>query len=84
MKVKKLDIPDVLLIEPEIFEDSRGFFLESFNLIKFQKEITVLPRKMYNPKNLMLFYTGITRKSENILSKMKLSKKILNMNKNQF
>jgi dTDP-4-dehydrorhamnose 3,5-epimerase len=36
MKVKKLNIPDVLLIEPEIFEDSRGFFLESFNLIKFQ------------------------------------------------
>lgn len=30
MKFTPLSIPDVLLIEPRVFGDSRGFFLESF------------------------------------------------------
>jgi dTDP-4-dehydrorhamnose 3,5-epimerase len=30
MKVTPLSIPDVLLIEPHVFQDSRGFFFESF------------------------------------------------------
>ena len=35
MKVKLLKIPDVKLIEPEVYEDERGFFYESFNQQKF-------------------------------------------------
>lgn len=31
MKVIQTAIPDVLIIEPKIFEDDRGFFYESFN-----------------------------------------------------
>lgn len=31
MKVTSCAIPDVLLIEPRVFEDVRGFFYESFN-----------------------------------------------------
>lgn len=31
MNVTKTDIPDVFIIEPKIFEDSRGWFYESFN-----------------------------------------------------
>ena len=31
MKVTPLKIPDVKLIEPDVFEDERGFFYESFN-----------------------------------------------------
>lgn len=31
MKVTSLAIPDVLLIEPKVFGDARGFFYESFN-----------------------------------------------------
>lgn len=31
MQVTKLAIPDVMLIEPKIFGDARGFFYESFN-----------------------------------------------------
>ena len=37
MKITKLTIPEVLLIEPVIFQDNRGFFFESFNLTKFQE-----------------------------------------------
>jgi dTDP-4-dehydrorhamnose 3,5-epimerase len=31
MQIKPTLFPDVLLIQPKIFEDSRGFFYESFN-----------------------------------------------------
>lgn len=31
MKVIKTEIPDLLIIEPRVFGDERGFFLESFN-----------------------------------------------------
>jgi len=37
MKVTPLAIPDVLLIEPEVFGDDRGFFFESFNQNKFEE-----------------------------------------------
>lgn len=37
MKIIKLKIPDVLLIEPTVFVDDRGYFFESFNHKKFEK-----------------------------------------------
>ena len=39
MKVTLLKIPDVKLIEPEVYEDERGFFFESFNQQKFNEAI---------------------------------------------
>lgn len=30
MKITRLEIPEILLIEPQIFGDERGFFLESY------------------------------------------------------
>ena len=39
MKVTPLKIPDVKLIEPDVFEDERGFFYESFNQKKFNEAI---------------------------------------------
>ena len=39
MKVTPLSIPDVLLIEPQVFGDDRGFFFESFNQNKFEEVI---------------------------------------------
>ena len=39
MKVTPLSIPDVLLIEPEVFADERGFFFESFNQNKFKEAV---------------------------------------------
>jgi dTDP-4-dehydrorhamnose 3,5-epimerase len=40
MKVTPLNIPDVLLIEPQVFDDERGFFYESFNQNKFEEAIS--------------------------------------------
>ncbi|MBD9678459.1 dTDP-4-dehydrorhamnose 3,5-epimerase [Pseudomonas sp. PDM18] len=39
MKVTPLAIPDVLLLEPQVFGDSRGFFFESFNQRKFEQAV---------------------------------------------
>lgn len=35
MKVEPLDIPEVLVITPKRFADSRGFFSETFNIHRF-------------------------------------------------
>ena len=32
---KKLEIPEVILIEPRVFEDERGFFMESYKYSEF-------------------------------------------------
>lgn len=39
MKVTALSIPDIKLIETDVFEDERGFFYESFNQKKFNEAI---------------------------------------------
>ena len=36
-KVTPQSIPDVLLIEPTVFADERGYFKESYNLIAFEE-----------------------------------------------
>ncbi|GAB4568151.1 MAG: dTDP-4-dehydrorhamnose 3,5-epimerase [Geothermobacteraceae bacterium] len=37
MKVLTTDLPGVLILEPKVFGDSRGFFLESFNQKSWQE-----------------------------------------------
>lgn len=44
MKISRLDIPDVLLIEPQVFHDERGFFYESFNEAAFAREAGITAR----------------------------------------
>ena len=39
MKFTPLAIPDVLVFEPDVFEDQRGFFFESFNQSEFDNVI---------------------------------------------
>lgn len=39
IKYKKLKIPDLLLIEPKVFKDDRGFFFESFNQKDFENAV---------------------------------------------
>ena len=41
MKATNLSIPDVVLIEPEVYSDERGFFFESFNQRKLEEIIGV-------------------------------------------
>jgi dTDP-4-dehydrorhamnose 3,5-epimerase len=41
MQVARTDIPDVLVLEPKLFSDARGHFLESYNQRKF-RELTGL------------------------------------------
>ena len=36
MKVVQTSIPDVLILEPMVFGDDRGFFLESWNAVNFR------------------------------------------------
>jgi len=37
LKIISTSIPDVLLIEPQVFQDERGFFLESYQKKKFKE-----------------------------------------------
>lgn len=37
MKATPTSIPDVMIIEPKVFGDARGFFFESFNLQAFRE-----------------------------------------------
>jgi dTDP-4-dehydrorhamnose 3,5-epimerase len=39
MKFIKTHISDVYIIEPSVFGDNRGYFLESFNLEKFEENV---------------------------------------------
>jgi dTDP-4-dehydrorhamnose 3,5-epimerase len=37
MKIEETSIPDILVIQPDIFEDNRGYFFEFYNKKKFQQ-----------------------------------------------
>jgi dTDP-4-dehydrorhamnose 3,5-epimerase len=37
MKITRTEIPDVVIIEPQVFGDARGFFLESWNEKAFRE-----------------------------------------------
>ena len=42
MKFIKTEIPDVIIIEPKVFGDDRGYFFESFNQKEFEEHIGVV------------------------------------------
>ena len=43
MKVIPTEIPDVLVVEPTVHEDARGFFFESFNSRTFKQQTGLDP-----------------------------------------
>lgn len=43
MKIIPTEIPDVLIIEPRVFDDERGFFFESFNRRDFERSTGLAP-----------------------------------------
>ena len=40
MNIVKTNIPSVLIIEPRVFKDSRGYFFESFSQREFDEKVT--------------------------------------------
>ncbi|MCE7916489.1 MAG: dTDP-4-dehydrorhamnose 3,5-epimerase, partial [Nitrosomonas sp. PRO5] len=40
MKVTSFTIPEIVLIEPKVFGDERGFFFESFNQARFEEAVS--------------------------------------------
>jgi dTDP-4-dehydrorhamnose 3,5-epimerase len=58
MKVSPTEIPDVLVLEPTVFEDDRGFFFESFHQQRFnevlkQEVLFVQDNHSYSVKNVL-------------------------------
>lgn len=43
MKITPLAIPDVVLIEPDVFSDARGYFFESYNAARLQAALGRAP-----------------------------------------
>ena len=39
MKIIPTDIPDVKIIEPALFGDERGYFMESYSQAAFEREV---------------------------------------------
>ena len=58
MKYKKLSIPEVVLFDPKIYQDKRGFNLESFNLKNFKK---------ITGKDVKFVQTNISMSSKNVI-----------------
>ena len=69
-----------ILKKPIGYQDQYAIAFGGLNLIEFGKEIKVTPIEA-NIGYLMLFYTGVTRKADNILAKMKLNNEILDKTK---
>ena len=44
MNVIRTEIPDILILEPKVFGDERGFFFESFNQHVFEEKTGLKPR----------------------------------------
>jgi dTDP-4-dehydrorhamnose 3,5-epimerase len=44
MQIQTTELPDVLIIEPRVFGDDRGFFFESFNERRFAELTGTCPR----------------------------------------
>ena len=59
MKVTALSIPDILLIEPKVFYDDRGFFFESFNQLDFKKLTGLSP--VFVQENYSRSFKGVLR-----------------------
>lgn len=49
MRLIQTSIPDLLIIEPAVYEDERGWFMESFNQNRFYGELTTLDLAIPRP-----------------------------------
>ena len=58
MNIISTEIPDVLIIEPRVFADERGFFLESYNHKTWTEKATMAPEFVMD---------GHSRSQQNVL-----------------
>ncbi len=73
MKVKETDIPDVKIIEPTIFGDDRGFFMETWNKKKFEELVTRKPTQFVqdnHSKSKKGILRGLHYQAENTQGKL--------------
>jgi dTDP-4-dehydrorhamnose 3,5-epimerase len=59
MNIIKTEIPDVLIFEPQVYGDERGFFLESFNQQKFEQATGI--------KNMQFVQDNHSKSAKNVL-----------------
>lgn len=73
MKVIETKIPDVKIIEPRVFGDERGFFMETWNQQKFEELVTGKPTKFVqdnHSKSKKGILRGLHYQTENTQSKL--------------
>lgn len=63
MNIIKTDIEGVLIIEPRLFRDARGYFLESFSEREFEEKVatSIIQRLMEVSASLMTLSVLIGR-----------------------
>ncbi|OXX73776.1 dTDP-4-dehydrorhamnose 3,5-epimerase [Vibrio sp. V03_P4A6T147] len=73
MKVIETDIPDVKIIEPTVFGDERGFFMETWNQQRFEELVTGKPTQFVqdnHSKSKKGILRGLHYQTENTQGKL--------------
>ncbi|WP_340480985.1 dTDP-4-dehydrorhamnose 3,5-epimerase [Vibrio anguillarum] len=73
MKVIATDIPDVKIIEPTVFGDERGFFMETWNQKRFEELVTGKPTQFVqdnHSKSKKGILRGLHYQTENTQGKL--------------
>ncbi len=73
MKVIETDIPDVKIIEPTVFGDERGFFMETWNQKRFEELVTGKPTRFVqdnHSKSKKGILRGLHYQTENTQGKL--------------
>lgn len=73
MKVIETAIPDVKIIEPTVFGDERGFFMETWNQKRFEEIVTGRPTKFVqdnHSKSKEGILRGLHYQTENMQGKL--------------
>lgn len=73
MKVIETDIPDVKIIEPDVFGDERGFFMETWNQNTFEELVTGKPTQFVqdnHSKSKKGILRGLHYQTENTQGKL--------------
>ena len=73
MKVIETEIPDVKIIEPVVFGDERGFFMETWNQNKFEELVTGKPTQFVqdnHSKSKKGILRGLHYQTENTQGKL--------------